>query len=91
MSYCNQECQKLHWFTHKKVCTSLKGKLEGHDIIQIHIAQLDLSIQSMCRNAYFLFYIVEKREKALKDSESATVSSATTSKTKASESVVKEE
>jgi hypothetical protein len=24
VSYCNQECQKLHWFTHKKVCSRMK-------------------------------------------------------------------
>lgn len=28
VSYCNQECQKLHWFTHKKVCSTLKEKRE---------------------------------------------------------------
>ncbi len=27
VQYCDQECQKLHWFSHKKVCQKLGGKL----------------------------------------------------------------
>uniref|UniRef100_A0A0E9X527 MYND-type domain-containing protein n=1 Tax=Anguilla anguilla TaxID=7936 RepID=A0A0E9X527_ANGAN len=26
--YCDQACQKLHWFTHKKVCKKLKDQWE---------------------------------------------------------------
>ncbi|XP_063780482.1 ankyrin repeat and MYND domain-containing protein 2 [Pseudophryne corroboree] len=29
--YCNQSCQKLHWFTHKKVCKILKEKREKQE------------------------------------------------------------
>ncbi|XP_043920685.1 ankyrin repeat and MYND domain-containing protein 2 isoform X2 [Protopterus annectens] len=29
--YCNEECQTLHWFTHKKVCKNLKEKRERHE------------------------------------------------------------
>lgn len=27
VAYCSVNCQKLHWFTHKKYCPILKGKL----------------------------------------------------------------
>ncbi|KAG8443059.1 hypothetical protein GDO86_011761 [Hymenochirus boettgeri] len=30
--YCDQTCQKLHWFTHKKVCKILKEKREKQDL-----------------------------------------------------------
>ncbi|XP_072269063.1 ankyrin repeat and MYND domain-containing protein 2 isoform X1 [Pyxicephalus adspersus] len=30
--YCNQNCQKLHWFTHKKVCKTLKEKREKQEL-----------------------------------------------------------
>uniref|UniRef100_W5MZT3 Ankyrin repeat and MYND domain containing 2b n=1 Tax=Lepisosteus oculatus TaxID=7918 RepID=W5MZT3_LEPOC len=29
--YCNQSCQKLHWFTHKKVCKRLKEQREKQE------------------------------------------------------------
>ncbi|XP_048406408.1 ankyrin repeat and MYND domain-containing protein 2a isoform X1 [Stegostoma tigrinum] len=29
--YCNQNCQKMHWFTHKKVCRKLKESREKHE------------------------------------------------------------
>ncbi|XP_043545752.1 ankyrin repeat and MYND domain-containing protein 2a isoform X2 [Chiloscyllium plagiosum] len=29
--YCNQNCQKMHWFTHKKVCKKLKESREKHE------------------------------------------------------------
>ncbi|XP_072316263.1 ankyrin repeat and MYND domain-containing protein 2a [Eucyclogobius newberryi] len=29
--YCNQTCQKLHWFTHKKVCKRLQEQRETHE------------------------------------------------------------
>uniref|UniRef100_UPI00398F4E39 ankyrin repeat and MYND domain-containing protein 2a n=1 Tax=Pristiophorus japonicus TaxID=55135 RepID=UPI00398F4E39 len=29
--YCNQNCQKLHWFTHKKVCKKLKESREEQE------------------------------------------------------------
>ncbi|XP_068091214.1 ankyrin repeat and MYND domain-containing protein 2 isoform X2 [Hyperolius riggenbachi] len=29
--YCDQNCQKLHWFTHKKVCKTLKEKRERQE------------------------------------------------------------
>ncbi|KAK7886208.1 hypothetical protein WMY93_025829 [Mugilogobius chulae] len=29
--YCNQACQKLHWFTHKKVCKKLQEQREKHE------------------------------------------------------------
>ncbi|KAE8596394.1 hypothetical protein XENTR_v10016083 [Xenopus tropicalis] len=29
--YCDQNCQKLHWFTHKKVCKMLKEKREKQE------------------------------------------------------------
>ncbi|KAJ8288069.1 hypothetical protein COCON_G00007280 [Conger conger] len=29
--YCDQACQKLHWFTHKKVCKKLKEQRENQD------------------------------------------------------------
>jgi len=28
VQYCDQTCQKLHWFAHKKVCDSLKEKMK---------------------------------------------------------------
>jgi len=28
VQYCDQACQKIHWFTHKKVCESLKAKYQ---------------------------------------------------------------
>ncbi|XP_069815422.1 ankyrin repeat and MYND domain-containing protein 2 isoform X2 [Dendropsophus ebraccatus] len=30
--YCDQNCQKLHWFTHKKVCKILKEKREKQEL-----------------------------------------------------------
>ncbi|XP_044150378.1 ankyrin repeat and MYND domain-containing protein 2 [Bufo gargarizans] len=30
--YCGQDCQKLHWFTHKKVCKILKEKREKQEL-----------------------------------------------------------
>ncbi|XP_056374857.1 ankyrin repeat and MYND domain-containing protein 2 [Hyla sarda] len=30
--YCGQNCQKLHWFTHKKVCKILKEKREKQEL-----------------------------------------------------------
>ncbi|XP_073438244.1 ankyrin repeat and MYND domain-containing protein 2 isoform X2 [Dendrobates tinctorius] len=30
--YCGQKCQKLHWFTHKKVCKILKEKREKQEL-----------------------------------------------------------
>ncbi|XP_075070181.1 ankyrin repeat and MYND domain-containing protein 2 [Mixophyes fleayi] len=30
--YCDQNCQKLHWFTHKKVCKILKEKRERQEL-----------------------------------------------------------
>lgn len=30
--YCGQNCQKLHWFTHKKVCQILKEKREKQEL-----------------------------------------------------------
>lgn len=30
--YCDQNCQKLHWFTHKKVCKTLKEKREKQEL-----------------------------------------------------------
>ncbi|KAM5158382.1 ankyrin repeat and MYND domain-containing protein 2 [Mantella aurantiaca] len=30
--YCDQSCQKLHWFTHKKVCKTLKEKREKQEL-----------------------------------------------------------
>ncbi|XP_063308470.1 ankyrin repeat and MYND domain-containing protein 2 [Pelobates fuscus] len=30
--YCDQNCQKLHWFTHKKICKLLKEKREKHEL-----------------------------------------------------------
>ncbi|XP_041040930.1 ankyrin repeat and MYND domain-containing protein 2a isoform X1 [Carcharodon carcharias] len=29
--YCNQTCQKMHWFTHKKVCRKLKDSREKQE------------------------------------------------------------
>ncbi|XP_063054423.1 ankyrin repeat and MYND domain-containing protein 2a [Engraulis encrasicolus] len=29
--YCDQTCQKLHWFTHKKVCKKLQQERERHE------------------------------------------------------------
>ncbi|KAI9999867.1 hypothetical protein NQD34_011710 [Periophthalmus magnuspinnatus] len=29
--YCDQTCQKLHWFTHKKVCKKLQAQREKHE------------------------------------------------------------
>ncbi|TRY96736.1 hypothetical protein DNTS_009603 [Danionella cerebrum] len=29
--YCGQACQKLHWFSHKKVCKSLQEEREKHE------------------------------------------------------------
>lgn len=29
--YCNQACQKLHWFTHKKLCRKFLEQREKHD------------------------------------------------------------
>ncbi|KAI1291709.1 Ankyrin repeat and MYND domain-containing protein 2 [Halotydeus destructor] len=29
VQYCNQECQKLHWFSHKKVCQQLKEMVQA--------------------------------------------------------------
>ncbi|XP_035390329.1 ankyrin repeat and MYND domain-containing protein 2a isoform X1 [Electrophorus electricus] len=29
--YCNQECQRLHWFTHKKVCKRLQEQREKRE------------------------------------------------------------
>lgn len=28
VQYCDRECQKLHWFLHKKVCSKLSEQLE---------------------------------------------------------------
>ncbi|KAM8966362.1 ankyrin repeat and MYND domain-containing protein 2 [Pelodytes ibericus] len=30
--YCDQNCQKLHWFTHKKICKTLKEKREKQEL-----------------------------------------------------------
>lgn len=30
--YCDQNCQKLHWFTHKKICKILKEKREKQEL-----------------------------------------------------------
>ncbi|XP_074051517.1 ankyrin repeat and MYND domain-containing protein 2 isoform X2 [Macrotis lagotis] len=30
--YCNQNCQKIHWFTHKKVCKILKDAYEKQEL-----------------------------------------------------------
>ncbi|XP_027728053.1 ankyrin repeat and MYND domain-containing protein 2 isoform X2 [Vombatus ursinus] len=30
--YCNQNCQKIHWFTHKKVCKVLKAAYEKQEL-----------------------------------------------------------
>ncbi|XP_056656547.1 ankyrin repeat and MYND domain-containing protein 2 [Monodelphis domestica] len=30
--YCNQNCQKIHWFTHKKVCKMLKAVYEKQEL-----------------------------------------------------------
>lgn len=30
--YCDQACQKLHWFTHKKVCKKLKEQWEKQEV-----------------------------------------------------------
>ncbi|XP_019734138.1 ankyrin repeat and MYND domain-containing protein 2, partial [Hippocampus comes] len=30
VTYCGQACQKLHWFTHKKVCKKLEEQREEH-------------------------------------------------------------
>ncbi|XP_078278066.1 ankyrin repeat and MYND domain-containing protein 2a [Rhinoraja longicauda] len=32
--YCNQNCQKLHWFTHKKVCKKLKETREKNEAME---------------------------------------------------------
>lgn len=32
--YCNQNCQKMHWFTHKKVCKKLKETREKHEAME---------------------------------------------------------
>lgn len=29
--YCDQACQKLHWFSHKKVCKMLQEQREKHE------------------------------------------------------------
>ncbi|MCJ8740251.1 hypothetical protein PDJAM_G00056730 [Pangasius djambal] len=29
--YCNQDCQKLHWFTHKKICKKLQEQRLKHE------------------------------------------------------------
>ena len=31
MIYCNQDCQKMHWFTHKKVCKKLQEQRETQE------------------------------------------------------------
>lgn len=31
MIYCNQACQKMHWFTHKKVCKKLQEQREKQE------------------------------------------------------------
>lgn len=31
MIYCNQACQKMHWFTHKKVCKKLEEQREKQE------------------------------------------------------------
>lgn len=36
VAYCSVDCQKLHWFTHKKYCPILKGMF----ILFIYILQL---------------------------------------------------
>uniref|UniRef100_A0A4W3HEH2 Ankyrin repeat and MYND domain containing 2b n=1 Tax=Callorhinchus milii TaxID=7868 RepID=A0A4W3HEH2_CALMI len=33
VTYCNQNCQKMHWFTHKKVCKKLKESREKQEAI----------------------------------------------------------
>lgn len=30
--YCDQNCQKIHWFTHKKVCKTLKEIHEKQEL-----------------------------------------------------------
>uniref|UniRef100_A0A8C5WB20 Ankyrin repeat and MYND domain-containing protein 2 n=1 Tax=Leptobrachium leishanense TaxID=445787 RepID=A0A8C5WB20_9ANUR len=32
VTYCDQNCQKLHWFTHKKICKILKEKREKQEL-----------------------------------------------------------
>ncbi|XP_051872860.1 ankyrin repeat and MYND domain-containing protein 2a isoform X1 [Pristis pectinata] len=32
--YCNQNCQKMHWFTHKKVCKKLKETREKQEAME---------------------------------------------------------
>lgn len=29
--YCNQDCQKLHWFNHKKICKKLQEQRQKHE------------------------------------------------------------
>lgn len=31
VQYCDQKCQKIHWFTHKKICQLLKKEREAED------------------------------------------------------------
>lgn len=37
--YCDQGCQKLHWFTHKKVCKTLKEQRERHEAESAKLVQ----------------------------------------------------
>lgn len=29
--YCNQDCQKMHWFTHKKICKNLQEQRQKQE------------------------------------------------------------
>ncbi|XP_051921850.1 ankyrin repeat and MYND domain-containing protein 2a [Hippocampus zosterae] len=51
VTYCGQACQKLHWFTHKKVCKKLEEQREQHQAQSNQISEesesVDEALESM--------------------------------------------
>ncbi|XP_037131017.1 ankyrin repeat and MYND domain-containing protein 2a [Syngnathus acus] len=43
--YCGQACQKLHWFTHKKVCKKLQEQREQHQAQSNQVAEESEAIE----------------------------------------------
>ncbi|XP_049585646.1 ankyrin repeat and MYND domain-containing protein 2a [Syngnathus scovelli] len=43
--YCGQACQKLHWFTHKKVCKKLQEQREQHQAQSSQVAEESEAIE----------------------------------------------
>ena len=51
VQYCGQECQKLHWFSHKKVCKKLKGMFFDRFVIIDPVTKETITFSENSANA----------------------------------------